>query len=95
MINFLPAYHKILLNFLFFLKIGIHFFSVPIGQHIAWILKSGRQPLAAFYKSFVAMWEMYLPIGKKGLKFIENSKFKSFWCQAAKELLILCNIDRS
>jgi hypothetical protein len=33
------------------------------------LLKNGRQPLAAFQKSFVKIREMYKPIRRKRLKF--------------------------
>jgi hypothetical protein len=31
------------------------------------LLKSGRKLLAAFQKSFAKNWEMYQPIGRKGI----------------------------
>jgi hypothetical protein len=36
------------------------------------VLKSGRQLLAAFQKSFAKIREMYQPIGRKGFKFMRK-----------------------
>jgi hypothetical protein len=54
------------------------------------LLKSDRQLLGSFQKSFVKIWEMYQPIGRKGLKF-KREEVHAFL--SSKEFCKLKSID--